>query len=217
VPRPTTSGRVAANLRAARKLGQVTREEIKARKAQAKADRAKAEADAEAAWQAELLAKQTGQAARKELAAELVQARKDDPAKVAEIIERFEAKLPEAKRSVPQPDYVATINRIDGTITRTPLPAVTVTPAADDPAPASRNPDMPVWIREGRNATRAEWLAHQRMRNPRVGVAVNSWHQIYDQGSGAGEVSGHAGIRVPHNDSSRDGWRHGGPHWRQKL
>lgn len=40
------------------------------------------------------------------------------------------------------------------------------TPEPEQTAPASKRDNFPVWIREGRQPTRAEWEAHQRQRNP---------------------------------------------------
>ncbi len=127
-----------------------------------------------------------------------------------------------------------TTMRVDGTgrIVHTPVigrdgmpvPAVpeAKAPEAKPDAVISRNLSMPPWIQEGRQATRAEWDEWQRDRAP---VRLEAHEHVRNMTSdetggyynGVGGVTQPNGVYIAPVSDRRDGWRHGGPNWRQKL
>ena len=142
-------------VRTAAKLVKVTCEERKLRKETARAEhlRVKTENDAKAKAlreyeHARLAAKER---ARFEGFSESLGAYSPDAA-VARPIDPAHA----------PPGHFTSIERSTGEIERTPLPPV------EKPAPTtSAKPDKdvrPIWMRENRQATKQEWIAHQRSR-----------------------------------------------------
>jgi hypothetical protein len=221
-----TSVRTAANLRAARKLGTLTKEEIAARKEAARTQRA-----AEKSKQKEI------QRAQYVLAQALKHADKEVKLKWARAIiaEGRTAGDPQPAAGSPAPVLDTTLNpyaadleytRVDHTTghvthVRLPLPDPKPTPVA---APIELqpgrpvNPLMPVWIQQGRSATRDEWLAHQ---HDRYDESKGTRHATIDTDgyNGVGGVSLPNGVYLPPTPADhRDAWRYdGSPNWTKKL
>jgi len=146
-------------IRTATKLNKITRDELKLRKETARAERLKIKAENEAIAQklrdAEHARLAARERARFEGFSESLGAYSPDAA-VARSIDPAHSPPP------PERGYFTSIERT-GEIE---LPPARATDAPKVAVSDSAKPGevRPVWMREGRNATRAEWLQHQRAR-----------------------------------------------------
>jgi hypothetical protein len=218
-----TPARVAANLRAARKLGELTKEEIAARKEAARTQRAAEKAKQKEIQRAQYVLAQALKHADKEVKLEWAR---------AIIAEGRSAGDPQPSDLVPVLDttlnpFAADLEytRVDHTTghvthVKLPLPDPKPTPVA---APIELqpgrpvNPLMPIWIQEGRSATRAEWKEYQ---HGRYNESEGTRHVTIDTDgyNGVGGVSLPNGVYLPPTPADhRDAWRYGGANWRQKL
>jgi len=142
-------------IRTATKLNKIARDELKLRKETARAERLKVKAENDAK------AKALREYEHARLAAK-------ERARFEGFSESLGAYSPDAAVARPidpahaPPGHFTSIERSTGEIERTALPPV------EKPAPTtSAKPDKdvrPIWMRENRQATKQEWIAHQRSR-----------------------------------------------------